>query len=198
LDSIFELFFQAGQPMQRKTGGIGVGLYLVDQIVHAHEGSIAATSDGLGQGSKFTICLPITDDQGNTETSTRPNLEFHGCRAIVVEDNADSRVSLSRLLRQRGFEVTAFVDGESAANRLNTLNFDIAIIDIGLPGKSGLELAQAIRQREHLHRALLIALTGYDQPADRSKIHAAGFDAHIVKPADFDELCETIAAKLPH
>lgn len=197
LNHIFDLFFQGGQPTQDKTGGIGVGLYLVDQIVHAHGGSIAALSDGPGQGSKFTICLPFTDEQGETKISSRSNLEFHGCRAIVVEDNDDTRVSLSRLLRQRGFEVTAFGEGESAANQLDTLKFDIAIIDIELPGKNGLELAQDIRQLPHLNRTLLIALTGYDQPSDRNKIRSAGFDAHIVKPADFDELCETIAAKLP-
>ena len=94
--------------------------------------------------------------------------------------------------------MTAFEDGESAASALDDMNFDIAIVDIGLPGKSGLELAHEIRQTKHLNRALLIALTGYNRPADRKRINAAGFDVHVVKPADFGQLCETIAAKLPH
>lgn len=195
LGNIFDLFFQANQPLHRKSGGIGVGLFLVDQIVRAHHGEVSADSDGPGHGSHFTISLPLTTDRGN-EPATADALMFHGRHVIVVEDNADSRISLTRLLQRRGFQVTEFEDGESAANNLTCLQFDIAIIDIGLPGKNGLELAREIRQHDQLQNALLIAMTGYSQNSDRKSITSAGFNLHVIKPTNVSQLCATIAESL--
>jgi two-component system CheB/CheR fusion protein len=195
LENIFELFFQAEQPLHRKSGGIGVGLFLVDQIVRSHSGTVAAFSEGPGRGSQFTISLPRSDEPIGGETPNVP-IRFPGHRLLLVEDNSDARTTLSQLLKQRGFEVSEFTDGESAVNELPSLQFDVAIIDIGLPGKNGLELATKIRESRHLKNSVLIAMTGYNQMTDRQLATAAGFDTHLVKPTNFAVLCETIAMQL--
>ncbi|GAG24285.1 unnamed protein product, partial [marine sediment metagenome] len=145
LESIFGLFYQVRQPSQRKTSGIGVGLFLVDQIVRAHQGKVVAESGGLDHGSCFTIRIPAASVLA-VESAKTMAPEFAGRHVILVEDNSDSRQSLAKLLKKRGFQVKEFADAESVSGQLAQLAFDVGIIDVGLPGKSGLELARDIRQ----------------------------------------------------
>ena len=121
---------------------------------------------------------------------------FDNLKLALVEDNEDTRLVLAHLLKQRGIEVRQFIDGESASIGIPEFRPDVAVIDLGLPGKTGFELADEIRQNEELSHMVLIALSGYGENADQLKSRAAGFDDHAVKPTRVETLCELIASHL--
>jgi CheY-like chemotaxis protein len=162
-------------------------------LAELHGGSADAASDGIGKGSRFTVRLPrvASADEprpGEADMSSGPR----GRRILVIEDNRDAREMLSELLRYQGHDVHEAGDGAAGVALATRIEPEVVIVDIGLPVIDGYEVARQIRQRERQPRHL-IALTGYGQPEDRRRCVEAGFDAHIVKPIDIEQLLKLIA-----
>jgi two-component system CheB/CheR fusion protein len=191
LDTVFELFVQSTRTLDRADGGLGVGLTLVRGLVAKHGGTVTASSDGEGKGSEFTVRLPLTET-ATPAIATRPVLEPghspKGSKIVVIDDNADGRIMLCELLGLAGFECHTAATGDSGLDLITEVCPDIAIVDIGLPGMDGFEVARRIRQSPKCARIYLIAITGYGQDSDRVKALAAGFDRHLVKPVDTEVL----------
>jgi len=192
IGQVFDLFSQGISTMHRTNGGLGVGLFLVKHIVDAHDGIVVANSKGAGEGSQFDVRFPLSENVSPQNGAKRQH-SLDGLNIVLVEDNNDTRNIISELLQLSGMSVTEFADGESASRRIPKLRPDVAIIDIGLPGKSGLDLATEFRKNHDLDETLLIALTGYGQGSDREMTAKAGFDLHLVKPADIFKLTDAIA-----
>jgi CheY-like chemotaxis protein len=190
----FELFYQEERSHDRGRGGLGIGLTLVWHLVELHGGSVEASSEGEGLGSRFTIRLPLSvPDAQQPPDEPKDPAEIGRRRILLVEDNADARQMLHMLLTLAGHEVDSAPDGTSGLEKAAASHPDIAVIDLGLPGMDGYEVARRLRAggRDDLS---LIALTGYGQPADRQAALAAGFDAHVVKPVDPSHLTSVIAS----
>jgi two-component system, chemotaxis family, CheB/CheR fusion protein len=191
LDSVFELFVQSSRTLDRSAGGLGVGLTLVRSLVELHGGRVHASSDGEGKGAEFEVHLPLTEEAQRAEPA-RARLRMpprrDRPRIVVVEDNPDGREMLCELLSTAGFECHSADTGPSALELIDAQEPDIAILDVGLPGMDGLELARRLRQNPKHARLWLIALTGYGQAGDRTVALAAGFDEHLVKPVRSDDL----------
>ena len=191
---VFELFYQEERAQDRARGGLGIGLTLVQQLVELHGGTVEASSEGEGRGSRFTIRLPLSTREDVREPDApKGSSEIGRRRILLVEDNADARQMLHMLLTLAGHEVDSAPDGASGLEKAAAARPDIAVIDLGLPGVDGYEVARRLRAagRDELG---LIALTGYGQPADRQAALAAGFDAHVVKPVDPSHLASVIAS----
>lgn len=191
---IFDLFSQAERALDRGDGGLGIGLAVVKGIVELHKGSVAASSEGLGKGAEFVVRLPR---EGGTSAHEHP-AEQPGPpavpqRILVVDDNADLAESMAMLLRFEGHQVRVARDGSSALELAEEFRPNAALLDIGLPGLNGYELAREFRSRQKGRRLLLIAATGYGQPEDRVRAQAAGFDFHMVKPLDLQTVGAEIA-----
>ncbi len=195
LENLFELFYQVEQARDREIGGMGVGLFLAKKILEHHKGRVFVESRGLNLGSCFGFEIPLCQI---ASTSGRPQQQtvLGKLHVALVEDNLDALRSLERLMRQRGCQVEAYDSGDEAICEIPKCPPHVAIIDIGLPGKSGLEVARELRHRPGTRDILLIALTGYGQQADRDACLAAGFDDHLVKPVDFESLCSRIQTHL--
>ncbi|HUS31524.1 MAG TPA: CheR family methyltransferase [Kofleriaceae bacterium] len=193
LSKIFELFVQAEQRIDRPRGGLGVGLSLAKSIVELHGGSIEARSDGPMMGSEFLVRLPLTKP---AETrASKPHIQRGPRRRIVlVEDQNDAREMLRMLLESLDHEVLDASDGASGVELIEKVKPDFALIDIGLPTMTGYEVAQRIRQSADLQSIMLVALTGYGTANDVVAAHDAGFDAHLVKPADLVRLQQLLAS----
>ena len=194
LQRAFELFYQEERSHDRGRGGLGIGLTLVRQLVELHGGTVEASSEGEGRGSRFTMRLPLgSRDDARVSASPNEAGEIGRRRILLIEDNADARHMLQMLLTLAGHEVDSAPDGPSGLEKAATGHPDIAVVDLGLPGVDGYEVARRLRAggREDLG---LIALTGYGQPADRQAALAAGFDAHVVKPVDPSHLASVIAS----
>ncbi|QEF96242.1 Autoinducer 2 sensor kinase/phosphatase LuxQ [Stieleria maiorica] len=192
LPSIFEPFTQADQSIERSQGGMGLGLPLVRMIAKAHNGTAVAHSGGPGRGSEFTIRIPITDkrptDQVPSDTAATP-----GRKLLLIEDNDGIRRMLSRSMQLKGFEVATAVTGREGIEAIKEFRPDIAVVDIGLPDIDGYELARRVRDDPEHAGLILFAVTGYGREEDRNKADQAGFDRHLVKPIDPDELMRSIA-----
>lgn len=187
--NVFELFYQTPQSLGRKGGGFGVGLYLVKKIVDAHDGVVTVTSPGRLGGADFEIRLPLDDVNTVSETKevyTKSN------SLVLIEDNEDARLALTMALKARGFDVTAFHDGQHAIDNVPSLAPRTVLIDIGLPGKDGLVVISELRQHKNLSGTFFVALTGYGQKHEREMILNAGFHDHLVKPVDIADLCTVI------
>jgi len=194
LQRAFELFYQEERSHDRVRGGLGIGLTLVRQLVELHGGTVEASSEGEWRGSRFTICLPLgARDAARAPDTPKDSGEIGRRRILLVEDNADARQMLQMLLTLAGHDVDSAPDGMSGLEKAASGCPDIAVIDLGLPGVDGYEVARRLRAggRDDLG---LIALTGYGQPADRQAALAAGFDAHVVKPVDPSHLASVIAS----
>jgi len=187
---IFELFVQ-NEP-DRSEGGLGVGLTLARSIIQKHGGRLSLHSNGHGKGSVFSFRLPLTSKRPAEIQQETPQLNGEEVRILVVEDNADARKTLEKLLELEGFKVTSAKDGGSALDSFAEQSFDIALIDIGLPDMTGYELAEKLQSRNLSQGVVLIALTGYGQDQDRQDALEAGFDEHLVKPLDMDRLINII------
>jgi PAS domain S-box-containing protein len=197
LPRVFDLFAQAERSLDRAEGGLGIGLTLVRSLVELHGGSVQANSDGLGHGSEFVVRLPAAGAaarRADQPSATAPGSGGPSAarRILVVDDNVDAAQSLATLLKLWGHEVAVAHDGAGALEAARTQPPDVILLDIGLPGMSGLEVARQIRQEPR--RPLLVALTGYGQEQDRRRSVEAGFEAHLVKPVDLRELRRLIAA----
>lgn len=198
LPRIFEPFVQADRSLERTRGGLGIGLTLVKRIVELHHGTVAVQSDGAGTGSTFTIRLPATGPGAALRTPPPADPVVSRCplRIVVVDDNVDAVDSLSMLLRADGHTTSVAYDGMAAMTEIDACDPDLVILDIGLPGMSGYEVAALLRQRGEACPHL-IAVTGYGQPGDARRAFEAGFQHHLVKPVDARELQLAIASCLP-
>ena len=196
LHSVFDLFVQAGGTLDRSDGGMGVGLTLVQKLVELHGGTVAAYSAGPGTGSEFVVRLPACTEAETVDrlSDSHTALVCFG-RILVVEDNTDSREMLKSLLELYGYQVEAAEDGRKGLEILQRDQFDIALVDIGLPGMNGYQVAEMIRQDPRHSGIRLVALTGYGGAADREAVKAAGFDEHLVKPLDQHKLASVLTAR---
>ncbi len=195
IESIFDLFVQARHTLDHSEGGLGVGLTLVRALVEMHGGTVTAHSDGDGAGSDFAVCLPLASHADALQQEDAPPLRLPpvGTTVVVVEDNADSREMLCTMLVHEGVTCHSASDGSRALTLVDEVSPDIVILDVGLPGMDGLEVARRIRSNPR-HRAVgLIALTGYGLESDRRATKEAGFDYHCVKPVQLEELLAVLA-----
>ena len=218
---------QGEQALDRRTGGLGLGLAIVRTLVRMHGGNVSAESDGPGLGSRFCITLPL-DRQEAARGPVSPGLgavlptpapvpahehepghqgppgpgpgpgpvlpAARLARVLIVDDNVDAALTLAEIVRMTGHEVMTAHDGPAALAGLAEFAPDIAVLDIGLPGMSGYELAHALRGAQGRSPLRLIALTGYGQPQDRERALAAGFDEHLVKPVSVQRLLDVMAS----
>src|SRR5262245_835990 len=189
LPRVFDLFTQADRSLERKQGGLGLGLTLVRRLVEMHGGSVHVSSDGLGLGSEFTIRLPGVDRGDGSDESIVPSAmaasgPAAARRILVVDDQPDSTDSLAMFLRLRGHEVQTAHDGPGALEEIARGRPEVVFLDLGLPGMSGYDVARQIRAQADTRDLRLVAITGYGTEADRVKIRAAGFDVHLAKPVD--------------
>lgn len=194
VSSIFQLFAQVDRSLDRSQGGLGIGLSLVRSLLTLHGGTVTVHSDGPGKGSEFVVMLPIgraEDVASRPAPAVKPATRQHQLHILLVEDNDDNREALKELLELEGYRVDIARDGTAGVEQAVALRPDIAIVDIGLPGISGYEVARQVRGALGRNIAL-IALTGYGQPEDRQRTLEAGFDAHLTKPVGYSELAETL------
>jgi two-component system CheB/CheR fusion protein len=192
---IFEPFAQSERTLDRAQGGLGIGLTVVRRLVQLHGGRVEVRSDGLGKGAEFVVVLPALPASSADEVEAQAAAEAPAVRArvLVVEDNADAAEGLRMLLELAGHEVLVAHDGAAALETARNEEPDLMLVDIGLPGIDGYEVARRIRREPSLRHLVLIALTGYGREADRTHALTAGFDHHIVKPVDPDGLMVLIA-----
>jgi two-component system, sensor histidine kinase len=192
LPKVFDLFVQSERALDRSEGGLGIGLSVVKQLVDMHQGSVVARSLGPAQGSTFEIRLPMVAAPVS-EVSCVAASPTACKRVLIVDDNRDAADSISLLLQIHGHEVRTAYAGEAALQLAATYPADLVLLDIGLPGMNGYEVARRLRATGASTH--LVALTGYGQPEDLMRAKEAGFDDHMVKPVDFDRLLETLAAQ---
>ena len=192
VERIFDLFVQGERTLDRAEGGLGIGLTLVRRLVQMHGGQIAASSGGAGQGSTFLVEFPEIPAPAAVREEMAAPKSPTARRILIVEDNRDSREMLRFLLELAGHDVHEATDGPSGLDALCSLQPDIALVDVGLPGFDGYELARRARQAGCASR--LVALTGYGLPDDLRRSREAGFDAHLVKPVDPAELAGVIGS----
>jgi len=190
LDDVFQMFNQVDQSLHRAQGGLGIGLALVRTLVEMHGGRVEVESAGLNRGSTFTVRLPLAPSEpaARSPFSERAPAAVQHDRILVVDDNTDAADLLALMLVQAGYETTAVVDGPTAIEAAQRLMPQIVILDIGLPGMSGYEVAERLRDDPRLSGTSLIALTGWGTPEDKRKAFAAGFDVHLTKPVAAEDL----------
>ncbi len=199
LPRVFDLFVQGERGAARSQGGLGIGLTLAHRLAELHGGRLEAHSDGEGRGSTFTLTLPRIEPPVVAATSRRPDASAAALplSLLLVDDNEDGRRMLCQLLESQGHRVTEAADGLQALERAAGAGFDAALIDIGLPGLDGLEVAQRLRRMgPGWAQTLLIAITGYGAPEDHVRSRTAGFDLHLVKPVDSFELLALLQQRL--
>jgi signal transduction histidine kinase len=194
---IFELFTQIPSERVNTGGGLGIGLALVRALVQLHGGEISATSDGLDQGSEFTVRLPlyleeaVVADAVDGPRSVEPLMQVRR-NILIADDNQDALESLALMLRLEGHEVHCASDGEEALAIAGQRRPEIVVLDVGMPKLDGCEVARRIRAESWGREAVLVALTGWGQDADRKRSREAGFDMHLVKPVDPATICDML------
>jgi signal transduction histidine kinase/membrane associated rhomboid family serine protease/ActR/RegA family two-component response regulator len=199
LPRVFDLFFQSATASDRAYGGLGIGLTLVRTLIEMHGGRVSAKSDGVGSGSEFSVHLParrrfqeLRSDPAHRTRTAPPR----ALRILLVEDHEDSAEALAHLLRRRGHETHIASDGNRGLEDARALRPDVVLLDLGLPGLDGYEVARRLREHGGAAFVLLVAVSGYGQDADRRRSSEAGFDHHLVKPVKLEEL-ERILALAP-
>jgi CheY-like chemotaxis protein len=186
LPHVFELFTQGDSSLARSRGGLGIGLTLVQRLVELHGGSIDARSAGANQGSEFVVRLPALA-RASEEIAPPTPVSVSAAerrRILVVDDNVDSAESMAAILRIEGHDVMTAYDGMAALKAAEEVTPEVVLLDIGLPGLDGYELARRLRARPQTHRALLVAITGYGQSEDVKSAMDAGINCHLVKPVN--------------
>jgi CheY-like chemotaxis protein len=188
LPIIFDLFTRGDRSAERPQGGLGIGLALVRELVELHGGSVEVESAGANQGSEFTVRLPLLKQPAHNAQPLRNHSGRETLRRIVlIDDNVDAAESLAMLLRLKGHEVHVAYDGQAGVSLVMKTDPDCVLVDIGLPGIDGYEVAKRLRSHDH-NGMLLVALTGYGQSEDRRRSEQAGFDHHLVKPVSQEVL----------
>jgi signal transduction histidine kinase/CheY-like chemotaxis protein len=198
LPSVFDLFVQVDRATSRAQGGLGIGLTLVRSLIEMHDGSVEVRSEGVDRGSEFIVRLPLPKRQTLTlpaASSAHANGASTMRRVLIVDDNRDAAATLGTLLKCLGADVRVTNDGESALAAMETQRPDVVLLDLGMPGMDGLEVARRVRSRPEFARILLIALTGWGQEDDRRRTSEAGFDHHLVKPVDLAALQSFLAPR---
>lgn len=199
LPRMFDLFVQSSRTIDRAHGGLGIGLTIVRRLVELHGGTVSAHSAGLGHGSEFIVRLPVLKDHASPATEAKPVEEVpaRSLRLLIVDDNRDAAESMAMLQELSGHSTRVALHGESALAMAADFKPDVVLLDIGLPGMDGFEVARRLRATPEGQGAFMIALTGYGSEQDRQQTKEAGFDRHLVKPADqkvlkgwFSELAE--------
>ncbi|NMG34090.1 PAS domain S-box protein [Azoarcus sp. TTM-91] len=192
VEQMFEMFSQSPDAGSRSPHGLGIGLALVRSIVQLHGGSVRGESAGKGLGSRFIVEFPLTVRSAEEESAADQHIAVGGKRRVLlVDDNADAIWAVARLLDRH--EVATASSGREALRMASELQPEVIVLDLGLPDLSGLEVARAIRAEKWGRQALLVASTGWGREKDRKKVQEAGFDAHLVKPLDIEELKLLIA-----
>jgi len=202
LPTVFDLFSQAERTPDRAQGGLGLGLALVKSLIELHGGMVTVNSEGRNQGSEFTVRLPRLRPQDAPHGATPPVAEAdagaaRALKVLLVDDNVDAATTLALLLDAGGHAVTVLHDPNDALARAEHTSFDVCLLDIGLPGMSGYELARRLRRLAGCERAMLVAITGYGQQSDQASAAYAGFDAYFVKPVDSEQLFALLAKVVP-
>jgi CheY-like chemotaxis protein/anti-sigma regulatory factor (Ser/Thr protein kinase) len=197
LAHVFELFSQGVRELGRTQSGLGIGLALVKSLVEMHGGTVTAQSEGSGRGSEFVVRLPtvrspVPQPVTPPEDSAKP--ADRSLRVLLVDDVADTRIVFGKLLEVLGHQVRTAGDGPSALESALEFEPDVVLLDLGVPGMNGYEVAQQMRQQPGLENLVLAALTGYGQQIDRQRSQQMGFDHHLVKPIDVDELEQLLVA----
>jgi PAS domain S-box-containing protein len=191
---IFNLFTQGSQGLERKGGGLGIGLAVARRLLLAHHGQIVAESDGVGRGSRFTIRLPVA--QARLQALATPSLPATTTalarRILIADDNRDSVEMMQALLEHCGHEIRAAFDGPEALEICEVFKPDTVFLDIGLPGMDGYEVAQRIRRMPSGERVQIIAVSGYAREEDRARALESGFTDHLAKPVDFDHISKML------
>jgi signal transduction histidine kinase/CheY-like chemotaxis protein len=192
MPEIFDLFTQGERSSGRRQGGLGLGLALVKSLVQMHGGRVTADSPGYGKGSSFNVYLPCAslEDLPPAKEVASPSASGRALKLHLVDDNVDAAQTLAILLQMDGFQVAISFDGLSTLAKVKESKDSpaIFILDIGLPDMDGTELAQKLREMPHLQNTKMVALTGYGQASDKARSLAAGFDYHLVKPVDYENL----------
>jgi PAS domain S-box-containing protein len=199
IGSVFDMFTQVRSSLDRAQGGLGIGLSLVRRLVELHGGRVQAASAGRGQGSTFTVSLPLRrgDPQENEEarmTAAPAAMRPRSPRILIVDDNVDAADSLAALLKALGHETRVAHDGPRGLQVAHAFRPDLAFLDIGLPGMNGHELARALRADPDLRGLVLVALTGWGAASDMTLSQDAGFDRHLTKPVSLEALAQALAA----
>jgi two-component system CheB/CheR fusion protein len=195
LPRLFEMFARGGGPDRGGQGGLGIGLALSRRLAEMHGGSLGAKSDGLGRGAEFTLTLALAAaPQPGTSSAAPAAARLPGRRILVVDDNRDAAESLSMVLKFLGADVQVANDGRQALDAFQSYQPAVVFLDIGMPGMDGYEVARRMRAAQNGERPALVALTGWGQEADRQRSRDAGFDHHLVKPADLGVLQALLAS----
>jgi signal transduction histidine kinase/AmiR/NasT family two-component response regulator len=202
LESVFEMFSQLDRSLERTAGGLGIGLYIVKRLVAMHDGSVTASSEGLGTGSEFTVRLPIVLEPSDAVECAAPMPDqaaapsMHQLRVLIVDDNHDAARTMATLLRAYGYVTQAAHDGLQAVEAAERFKPHVILLDIGLPKLNGYEACRQIRAQSWGSDMVVIALTGWGQEEDKRRADESGFDAHIVKPVATTWLIELLISKL--
>jgi PAS domain S-box-containing protein len=193
LPKLFDLFVQGPRSLDRAEGGLGIGLSVCKQLAEMHGGRVTGASEGVGHGARFAIRLPLAGDEAAANEPPRVASSATLC-ILVVDDNVDAADSTATLLETDGHRVKAVYTAEAGLAQVDLLKPDVVLLDIGLPRMTGYEVVQRIKAAHPL--IYVIALSGYGSPEDKQRAAAAGFDAHLVKPVEFDDLSKLINARL--
>jgi PAS domain S-box-containing protein len=195
---IFDLFVQDDRSLDRSQGGLGIGLTLVRSLVELHDGTVSVSSPGLGQGSVFHVRLPLIKERSShTEKATplAPSHVVSRLRILVVDDNRDSARTMAKILELDGHEVVCVYDGLAVIEQVAADQPEVILLDIGLPGIDGYQVAQQLRQRYPKQEHMLIAVTGYGGELNNARAQLAGFDHYLVKPVNLSALKEMLASR---
>ena len=193
LSSIFELFVQADTSLARSQGGLGVGLTLARRLIELQGGRIEVRSPGLGQGSTFVVYLPLLEEAKQPNpTALLQDTSAVRPRILVIDDNLDSALTLSMFLRLKGYEVHSCHSGQEGLQAAEAVRPTVILCDIGMPGLDGYQTARLIREQPWSQTVVLLAVTGYGQAGDKQRAQEAGFDAHVMKPVNLEELLDLL------
>jgi CheY-like chemotaxis protein len=190
------MFVQGRHAASRSQSGLGVGLALARAIIELHHGTIEARSEGAGKGSEFIIKLPVeaarpaaAPEQPKRPANGRASVAR---RVLVVDDNVDAAAMLAALIRQLGHEVEIVHDGSAALRAVEGYRPEVILLDIGMPGMNGFEVAQRLREVGRVPRLRIVAVTGWGKPEDRQRSREAGFDMHLIKPVELSEIQQAL------
>jgi CheY-like chemotaxis protein/anti-sigma regulatory factor (Ser/Thr protein kinase) len=199
LPTVFDMFAQVGTSLERSQGGLGIGLTLVRRLVEMHGGTVGVESEGVNKGSTFTVRLPLAagdaaEGGGETARASEPaSVPEAPIKVLVVDDNKDGAASLALLLKLSGHVSRTAHTGPEGLTAAAEFRPDVIFLDIGMPGMSGFEVARTLREDAAFEDTTLVALTGWGSEEDRKRSKDAGFDEHVTKPIDADDVKRILA-----